>query len=355
MPTVWVDYVAPKDILYFMSMVGRLKARGDTVIATTRRFREINELMKLKNTKAEILGRYGGGTLKGKLVEGAKRIIKLANYVSRFDVDVLVTYCSPEAVRVAFGLQIPIINIYDAPHAVKQVLLVSALVDFHLSPKCVPEEEWLKLGFKRDQLVFYDAVDPAAWLKNFAPDKGILKRLGLNPDEKIVVVRAEEAYASYLLGKTSDEYPLVTPLINELLEFDEELRIVVLCRYPRQRRGLKKLFRNLIIPDHVVDAASLISHSVLFIGGGGTMTCEAALIGVPSISFFPGKLYYEEPLMGEELLYHPKTVDEARRLIRRILSQPKEYFDNCKKRAKKLLDGMEDPTDRIIETIDRLL
>ncbi|MFB0561698.1 MAG: DUF354 domain-containing protein [Candidatus Lokiarchaeia archaeon] len=355
MSTIWVDYVAPKDVLYFMSMTERLKNRGDTVIATTRRFREVNELLRLKNIEAEILGSYGGGTLKGKLVEGAKRIIKLAEYISRFDVDLLVSYCSPEAARVAFGLQIPIINIYDAPHAVKQVLLVSRLVDAHLSPKCIPKQEWLKLGFKSEQLIFYDAIDPAAWLKNLTPDENVIKNLGLNPDKKIVVVRAEEAFASYLLGKTSDDSPLIIPLINELLEFGEELQIVVLYRYRRQKSILRKLSRKLIIPEHVIDAASLFSNSTLFIGGGGTMSCEAALLGVPTISFFPGRLYYEEPLMKEKLLYHPKEVDEAKKLIREILVQTPEYFDKFKERAKLLLNRMEDPTDKIIETIDKFI
>jgi predicted glycosyltransferase len=355
MPTIWVDYVAPKDVVFFMNMVERLKNRGDTVIATTRKFREVNELMRLKNVEAKILGSYGGGTLKGKLVEGAKRIVKLADYISKFDVDVMVSYCSPEAARVAFGLQIPIINIYDAPHAVKQIFLISKLVDFHLSPKCIPEQEWLKLGFKPEQLIFYDAIDPAAWLKNFSPDETVIQNLGINPDKKIVVVRAEEAFASYLMGKTSDNNPLITPLIKAALDFNEELQIVVLCRYGRQKPSLIKLFKKIIVPEHVIDTASLISNSTLFIGGGGTMTCEAALLGVPSISFFPGKIYYEEPLIKEKLLYHPKTIDEAKKLIKKILGQPKKYFDECKKRAELLLDSMENPTDKIIETIDKFI
>ncbi len=355
MPTIWVDFVAPKDVLYFKSMIKRLKNRGDTVIATTRKFREVNELMRLNNIEAEILGRYGGGSLKGKLVAGAKRIIKLADYISRFDVDVLVSYCSPEATRVAFGLQIPIINIYDAPHAVKQVLLVSRLVDVHLSPKCIPKEDWLELGFKPEQLTFYDAIDPAAWLKNFSPDEKIIKNLGLNPDKKIVVVRAEEAFASYLLNKASDDDPLISPLINELLKLKEELQIVVLYRYGRQKSSLKKISSKLIIPEHVIDSASLISRSILFIGGGGTMSCEAALLGTPTISFFPGRLYYEEPLIKENLLYHPKELNQAKKLIKETLSQPQEYFDAFKERARLLLNRMEDPTDKLIITIDKFI
>nr|MDO8081626.1 DUF354 domain-containing protein [Candidatus Freyarchaeota archaeon] len=355
MPTIWVDFVAPKDVVFFKNMMERLENRGDTVIATTRKFRELNELMRLNNVKAEILGSYGGGTLKGKLVEGAKRIVKLAEYISRFDIDVLVSYCSPEAARVAFGLQIPIINIYDAPHAVKQILLISQLVDVHLSPKCIPEEEWLKLGFKPEQLIFYDAIDPAAWLKNFSPNKMVIKNLGLNPDKKIVVVRAEEAFASYLLGKTSDDNPLIAPLIKEVFKLGEGLQIIVLTRYGRQKSSLRKLSRKIIIIEHVIDTASLISNSTLFIGAGGTMSIEAALLGIPTISFFPGRLYYEDPLIKEKLLHHPKTVDEAKRLIKEILNQPKEYFDKCKKKARLLLDSMENPTDRIIETIDKIV
>jgi predicted glycosyltransferase len=267
----------------------------------------------------------------------------------------MVSYCSPEAARVAFGLQIPIINIYDAPHAVKQVLLLSQLVDVHLSPKCIPEEEWIKLGFKPEQLRFYDAIDPAAWLKNFSPNKMVIKSLGLDPDKKIVVFRVEEAFASYLLGKTSDDNPLIAPLIKEVLNLDDELQIIVLVRYGRQKSSLRKLSRKIIILDHVIDSASLISNSTLFIGGGGTMSIEAALLGIPTISFFPGKLYYEDPLIKEKLLHHPKTVVEAKGLIEEILDQPKEYFDKCKEKARLLLDSMENPTDKIIETIDNII
>ncbi|MEM3526507.1 MAG: DUF354 domain-containing protein, partial [Candidatus Jordarchaeaceae archaeon] len=279
----------------------------------------------------------------------------LAEYISQFDVNVMVSYCSPEAARVAFGLQIPIINIYDAPHAVKQILLLSQLVNFHLSPKCIPKEEWLKLGFKPEQLIFYDAVDPVAWLKNFIPNKMVIEKLGLNRDKKIVVCRTEEAFASYLLGKTSDDNPLITPLIREVLNFDKDIQIVVLVRYGRQKPSLKKLFPEITIIDHVVDAASLISGSTLFIGGGGTMSIEAALLGIPTISFFPGTLYYEDPFIKEKLIHHPKTVEEAKNLIKEILDQPKKYFDNCKEKARRLLNIMENPTDKIIETIDKVL
>ena len=43
------------------------------------------------------------------------------------------------------------------------------------------------------------------------------------------------------------------------------------------------------MPDHAVDARSLLYAADLVIGAGGTMTREAALLGVPTFSVFAGK------------------------------------------------------------------
>ena len=66
--------------------------------------------------------------------------------------------------------------------------------------------------------------------------------------------------------------------------------VVVLPRHPEQRRALEALdLPRCVIPRAAIDTRSLMSQADLMIGAGGTMTREAALMGVPTLSLFAGR------------------------------------------------------------------
>ena len=99
------------------------------------------------------------------------------------------------------------------------------------------------------------------------------------------------------------------------------------------------------VPERVVDGAGLIRRSDVFIGMGGTMTTEAALIGVPTISAYQGSgLYTERYLLSMGLLLKTHNLDALSRLVRKSLT--KKYHNHCHRKAKKLLDSMEDPAEK---------
>jgi len=57
----------------------------------------------------------------------------------------------------------------------------------------------------------------------------------------------------------------------------------------RDRRSRYAAMR-VTIPDHAVDAASLLALGDVTVGGGGTMTRESAILGTPTYTVFAGKL-----------------------------------------------------------------
>jgi predicted glycosyltransferase len=81
------------------------------------------------------------------------------------------------------------------------------------------------------------------------------------------------------------------------------------------------------------------------------MTVEASLLGVPSISCFPGPkplyLQYLERLGVIETIRSPRVIASK---IQQILDRP-ELFNDRKKMGKKLLTGMEDPIAKILSTV----
>ena len=65
---------------------------------------------------------------------------------------------------------------------------------------------------------------------------------------------------------------------------------MILPRYPEQVGALQELaLPNCLIPAEAIDARALMYESDLVIGAGGTMSREAALLGVPTVSVFAGR------------------------------------------------------------------
>src|SRR5205807_1787273 len=78
--------------------------------------------------------------------------------------------------------------------------------------------------------------------------------------------------------------------VIERLANGSDARIVVLARHREQRDAIRRSLRpsNVLLPEHAVDSRSLIYHADVVIGAGGTMTREAALLGIPTYSVFAG-------------------------------------------------------------------
>jgi len=199
----------------------------------------------------------------------------------------------------------------------------------------------------RKNITRYRAVDPAAWLKR--PHHGNLD-LALDRNRKTIVVRLEESYAPYMRG-TSESWG--DTVLGKLAEDFKDRNLVALCRYEDQLESIKKRYgETFIIPDEVIDGTALLKVTDVFVGMGGTMSVEAALQGVPTISAFQGDLYTERYLTSKGLLARGRDAKTISRLVKRFLS--KSYRPEFSSKAKKLLDWMEDPAQRVADFLMNL-
>jgi hypothetical protein len=350
---VWLDILTPKQLLFLGEIGKRLEARGYEVFLTTRQYREVDDLLKLRDVKAVVVGRYGGATLEEKLAASAHRIEELSHIISRLGPDFSLAFASPDAARTAFGLAIPHYTVNDSPHSEAVARLTIPLSEKLFSPAVIPRSVWTKLGATRDQLVQYKGLDPIVWLKNLKPNPKVLDELGLDESRSIVVFRVEESFAAYLLGKVSEQSVLV-PVVNELVKAcGSEFQMVVLPRYEQASMIRSYLPECVIVPEKAVDGASLLSYSSLFIGAGGTMTAEAALLGVPALSCYPGEpTIVEKYLIRERLVERITEPKRAVRRIGRILGDIDAERKRQKEKAKSLMAVMEDPAEVIVNHVE---
>ena len=84
------------------------------------------------------------------------------------------------------------------------------------------------------------------------------------------------------------------PLLAGVLERlgrDESVHAIVLPRTGEQRDAIRSLaLPSLHVPEHAVDAQSLVALADLVVSAGGTMNREAAALGTPVYTTFAGRL-----------------------------------------------------------------
>ncbi len=352
---VWLDILTPKQANFLGELQNRLNAKGFKTVLTTREYREVNELLDLRGLKAIQVGRHGGGALRDKLLESSKRASGLAEIIDEHDPDVAISFSSPEAARVAFGLKIPHYCISDSPHAEAVCRLTIPLSQKLFTPWVIPLYAWKRYGMNPRDIVRYRALDPTVWLAGYKSNPKALDGLNLDLSRPIVVVRTPEEFAAYLSDSSSSMSSQATEIIAKLMDLDgEHVQIFVLPRYDGQSERFRKRFGNrVIVSEHVIDAVPLLQASSVFVGGGGTMTAEAALLGVPVISYYPG-----EPTFVERFLINYGLVERhldsgrvAQRAVAILKSQ--DFREFYRKKSAKLALSMEDPLRLIIQRIFR--
>ncbi len=331
---IWLDVITPKQARLMTAIASFLNS---DYLITVKGLKESVSLLERLGGNYKVVGRYAIGGLKDKLLSYAERVELLLDTVVDFDPDVLISFSSPEAVRVAFGLSIRAITMNDTPHSYHVARLTFPLSWRVVYPEAIPRSEMIGLGASESSLISYAGVDEVAWVRDYVLSTPPSSR------EFRVFIRPEESGASYLLGKGRS---IALELVETALEMGAE--VLIKPRYEHQVGELTKVraFREgrLTILRDTVDTLDLFSKISLVITGGGTMAREAALLGTPSISVFPldVKLHVNEYLRGRGFpIWRARRFEEARRLVMDILRDPDSFVVD----TRDMLLALEDPRE----------
>lgn len=318
-------------------MIKRLR-KNNSILCTTRNYREVNELSKLKKMKLIVIGKHGGTTKPGKLDASLKRSTDLGTIIERFKPDLAISFCSPEASRVAFGLGIRHVAFCDSPHAEAVMKLSIPLVDKLLIPWIIPKKEFAKYGIAQKDIVPYKAIDAAIIVKNAARSK-IRKN-----KEKTILIRVEEEQAAYV-QKNNHTIQMIQKISSDLPQY----KILILPRYRSQIVKLKKILGTRVrILGRTIVGSELLQNVDVFVGSGGTMTAESALLGIPTISYNAAPNLVQDYLVRKKLVILESNPNKIILQIEKFLSSDNH---SLQKNAQKTLASMKDPYKKLIQTI----
>ena len=322
-------------------MIKRIK-KNHTVLCTSRDYQQVTQLAKIRGLKLKIIGKHGGTKRHDKLNASLHRSKSLSLRIKQFSPDITVSFCSPEAARVSYGLGISHICFSDSPHATAVMRLVVPLVQKLLIPWIIPKKEFTKFGIDSKDIVSYRAIDAAIIAKrNISKNNKTRNKKNVR---KIILVRVEEEYASY----STKRRPAI-PIIKEILKNFSNEEIVVMGRYSSQVKHLEQVFgKKIRVLNKVVDSKNLLENTDVFIGSGGTMTAESALLGIPTISYNAVPNIIEAYLVKKKLVIRKTNPKQIANSIEKILRSSNL---GIKKRSKKMMNSMEDPYLTLVKTM----
>ena len=322
-------------------MIKRMK-KNHTVLCTSRNYQQVTQLSKIRGLKLIIVGKHGGSKRHDKLNASLERAKSLSSRIKDFSPDITISFCSPEAARVSYGLDIAHVCFSDSPHATAVMRLVIPLVQKLLIPWIIPKKEFTKFGIDSKDIINYKAIDAAVISKSKILKNNKIRRK--KNRRKVIVVRVEEEYASYSTKKR----PAI-PIIKEIAKNFYNEEIIVMGRYTSQVRRLEQVFgKKIRVLSKVVDSKILLENTDVFIGSGGTMTAESALLGIPTISYNAVPNIIETYLVKKKLVKRETNPKQVVSSIEKIL---KSSNVEIKKRSKKMLNSMEDPYRTLVKTM----
>ena len=326
-------------------MIKRIK-KNNTILCTSRDYDQVTHLAKIRDLKLIIIGKHGGSKRHDKLAASLHRAKSLSSRIKKFSPDVTISFCSPEAARVSYGLGIDHICFSDSPHATAVMRLVIPLVQKLLIPSIIPKKEFTKFGINSKDIASYRSIDAAIIAKRKISKNR--KSMNKKNRKKMILVRVEEEYAAYSTKKR----PAI-PIIKEIVKNFSNEEIVVMGRYASQMKHLEQNFgKKVRVLNKVIDSKIVLENSDVFIGSGGTMTAESALLGIPTISYNAIPNIIESYLVRKKLVIRETNPKQIAISIKKILGSSNLEI---KKKSKIMLNSMEDPYPILVKTMKSVL
>jgi uncharacterized protein len=310
---VWIDLTNSPHVLVMRPVIERLRADGHDVRVTARDFAQTIELCERFGIAHTAIGRHRGERLLAKAAGLASRsgaLVRWARAEARGSgrrFDIALGHGSNDVSVAAAILRVPSSTMFDYEWATVQHNVNCRLARAVVVPAAIPSERLERYG-ARGKVHPYQGLKEEYYLADFEPDAAVLDHLQLDRARPIVVVRPPPEVSLY----HRFENDLFAHVLDRLrtAAAEEGVQPVVLPRVSSQRRELSDV-PGFVVPEHAIDAQSLIAHADLVISAGGTMNREAVALGVPVYTTFEGRLgAVDERLIAENRLRKLTSVDE---------------------------------------------
>jgi predicted glycosyltransferase len=283
---IWADMSAPAHVLVLRPIIEHLRDQGHEVTVTSRDYTQTQELLALHHIDHTPIGKHGGASRLSKLIRLIQRTSGMRRFGKGAGFDLAIAHGSNDLAIASRLLGIPEANMHDYEFAVAQHNVGCRLAKRVIFPDSVPPERLSRFGVGPEKLFQYPGTKEEYYLADFEVDPDALGEVGVDTERVVVVVRPPPDVSLYH-RKSNPLFPQVLARVGT----DERVHAIVLPRTEEQRAYVKELaLPSLIVPEHAVEAQSLVALADLVVSAGGTMNREAVALGTPVYTTYGGRL-----------------------------------------------------------------
>ena len=262
-----VDINHPAHVHYFKNFIWEMEKQGHEILVTASEKDVSYKLLTAYKIPFLKLGNYGH-SIQEKMINIPIMDYRMYKGVKDFNPDVFLGFGSIRNAHVSKLLNKLCINLDDSEPSPQEHLLYVPFSDIILTPHCFRKD------FGNKHIRFNSYIEMAYLHPNwFKPDPAVLKNLGIEQNEKYILMRFVSWGASHDIFRKGIRNK--EKIIKEMEKYCN-----VYVSSEKKLNGKLEKYQLSIRPEQL---HNLLYYSNMFICDGQTMATESAILGIPTI------------------------------------------------------------------------
>lgn len=327
---IWIDITNTPHVNVLMPIIRHLE-KDHELIFTARDFSETLPLLKKNGITPIVRGNYKGKSRLKKMMGLLSRMWSMLFKLPKFDLALSLGGNYTSAIAFLRGKK----SIVFSDNDISFKFFSFAMGSYFIFPYYFKYQKiQKKYRIKDSRIKTFNGFKEEIYIADFEPDPSFLEQL---PFRDFITIRPENLKASYV-PKDS------TTIVPQLFEVFKDKNILFLPRYEEEKKYADG-YPNVWYPNGPLSGLDVCYHTKAMLTGAGTFAREAALLGVPAVSFFPSPVFLsvdeEMQRMGIEFKSRdPKAI--------------REYVDSVS-RTKASIDRSRKVQQEVFRIIDSII
>ena len=312
---IWIDFINTPQVTFFIPFINDFRKSNHEILLTCRDSGNTVALLKQYNLTFDIVGERAGKGILQKFFLFPRRLLRLFFFIRKNRPDIAASQSSFYQPVVARILGIPCLYTNDNEHA-KGNLFGFLFASKVVLPIALQSDKIIKRWPLKGKVLFYPSVKEAIYLSQ----RSDLCTLTSGHKSRIYF-RPEPWSAQYYNGPLNF-------FDDTMLKLSERFDVMVLPRDKNQTSHYsQEKFKTLKVAHQPLSLEKIVSDCLLFIGAGGSMTREMAVLEIAVISIYQSELLAVDKYLIEKGLMKINnniTFEE----IKTFLGSPTSSDDN---------------------------
>jgi predicted glycosyltransferase len=331
---IWFDISNSPHINLFSTMIRELEQEHQVVI-TCRPLANTIDLLELHGFQHTVVGAHYGGELSKKILGFPIRAMQLQKFLADKNINVAISQSTFNSPLVSRMIGVRCIYMNDNEHAMGNIPAFICANQI-MVPEFLSIKKLKKQLANPKKVLHYPGVKEGIYLWELDERLARCEQARKIKSRHTVYIRPEPWTAQYYKGSRNFMDALI-------LGMKDDVDVVILPRGKEQgKHYLDAKFEGVRVITTALDIADIAPDCDLFIGAGGTMTREMAVLGIPTISVYQDELldvdryllaqdaFLHQPLLTAKEALHYLEHSSRQSPNRELLEKGRSAYDQIK-------------------------